>query len=290
MAQPTLPDRSADRRLVTGSGLIKRLRRLVTQRKARSRERAFVVDGPKLVAEALGPEASTDVQAVVVGADAAAARLEIEPLAAARGLAVHVAVEGLLDSILDPVTPQPVAAIVARRRDILPDFGTGRGRLEPVLCLVEARDPGNVGTLLRSAEAAGAAGLVLAGPCVDPTNPKAVRASAGSILRTPVVEAPDVSEAIAQLRSTGRRIVATVAAGEAIPYDEVRLADAAILLGNEAHGLADEVIAQADVAATIPLAGRTESLNVAVAGSLFLFEALRQSRHSSSGAPNSLDV
>ena len=287
MAQPTQPDRSADRQLVTGSALIKRLRKLVTQRKARSRERAFVVDGVKLVGEALGTESSTtDVQAVIVGADAPDAVAAIEPVAAARGLAVHVAVGGLLESILDPVTPQPVAAIVTRRRDSLTDLGRG----VPVLCLVEARDPGNVGTLVRSAEAAGAGGVLLLGSCVDPTNPKAVRASAGSILRTPVVELPDVEGAIADLRTTGRLIIATVAEREAIPYDEVRLADAAILLGNEAHGLADEVIARADVAATIPLAGRTESLNVAVAGSLFCFEARRQSRQASSSVPNSLDT
>ncbi len=291
MAQPTRPEESADEQLVTGSSLIKRLRKLVTQRKARSRERAFVVDGPTLVAEALDPAGATVVQAVVVGADALDDLGVIRSLAAERGVAVHVAVEGLLDSILDPVTPRPVAAIVARRSDALTDVGAGLG---PVLCLVEARDPGNVGTLIRSVEASGAAGIVLAGRCVDPTNPKTVRASAGSVLRTPVVEVTDVSEAVAQLRATGRRVVATLAGGEAIPYDEVRLADAAILLGNEAHGLPDSVIAEADVAARIPLAGRTESLNLAVAGSLFCFEARRQARRGSARSPgsasNSLDT
>jgi TrmH family RNA methyltransferase len=269
---------------------VKRLRKLVNQRKARSRERAFVVDGPTLVAEALDAP-DVDVEAVIVGSEPSGRVAAVAELAAGRGVAVHDAPVDLLRTILDPVSPQLIAAIVARRLHTLDDVADGpmaAGAM--VLCVVEARDPGNVGTLVRSVEAAGAAGLVLAGPCVDPTNPKTVRASAGSVLRVPIVEIPDVDDAVDRLAAAGRTIVATVAGGEAIPYDEVRLVDTAVLLGNEAHGLPEAVSARADVTATIPLAGQTESLNLAVAGSLFCFEALRQARRSGHAEPNSLDT
>jgi TrmH family RNA methyltransferase len=274
----------SDRPLTSGSKLAKRLRKLVNQRKARSQERAFVVDGPKLVAEALDPAGHAEVETVVVGPRVDDASAGVIALAETSGVTVQRVDDSVLRTILDPVTPQPVAAIVARRDHTVDDLAS----TAMALCLVEARDPGNVGTLIRSAEAAGAAGLVLIGASVDPTNPKTVRASAGSVLRVPTVHLPDLNDAMAELAATGRPLVATVARGEAIPYDEVRLVDAAVLLGNEAHGLPEAVIARADVTATIPLAGSTESLNLAVAGSLFCFEALRQRRRTGTG--NSLDT
>ncbi len=232
------------------------------------------MEGPSLVAEAvaLDPGGPIEVEAVYVSAGAADA---LDAHRVAGGAPLHLVADGVLDQILDPVTPQPIAAVVTRQATVeLAASG-------PVLCLVEARDPGNVGTLLRSAEAAGLAGVVLAGPSVDPTNPKAVRASAGAVLRLPVAEYDEVDAALDDLAAGGRTLVATVIGPEAIPYDDVQLVDAAVVLGNEAHGLPESVVARADLVATIPLAGPTESLNLAVAGSLFCFEALRQRRRTS---------
>lgn len=234
-----------------------------------------------MVAEAiaLGSGGPVEVEAVFVAAGAADG-LDAQRVAGPAPL--YRVADGVLDGVLDPVTPQPMAAIVARPTAVeIAASGT-------VLCLVEARDPGNVGTLLRSAEAAGLAGVVLAGPSVDPTNPKAVRASAGAVLRLPVAEFHDVDAALDALAAGGRTLVATVIGSKAIPYDDVQLVDAAVVLGNEAHGLPESVVARADVVATIPLAGPTESLNLAVAGSLFCFEALRQRRRSH--RPNSMDI
>ena len=283
-------DHNAPGPLRASNHRIKRLRRLVTQRKARSTERAFVVEGPSLVTEALlaANDGEITVEDVFVGPGLAA---ELVDRAATLDVEVHVVSDGVLESILDPVTPQPVAAVVTQPTRTLADIGS-EGL---VLCLVEARDPGNVGTLMRSAEAAGAAGLVLAGQSVDPTNPKVVRASAGACLRLPVVAIDDVDRALDEITATGRATVATVTDSEAIPYDEVRLVAAAVMLGNEAHGLPESVVGRADVMATIPLAGPTESLNLAVAGSLFCFEALRQERaeaaaHHRPIPPNSLDT
>lgn len=270
--------------LKSGNQRIKRLRKLVTQRKARSAERVFVIEGPALVAEALTASVATQVvvEDIFVDPDGAGASLtaDLTASAASQDLTVHSVAPGVLQAVLDPVTPQPVAAIVSKPVSAISDLRADA----VVVCLVEARDPGNVGTLIRSAEAAGAAGMVLAGSSVDPTNPKAVRASAGAFLRLPVIVIDDVDQALQMLSDAGRTLVATVVGDEAVAYDRTRLVDAAVILGNEAHGLPETVVGRADVLATIPLAGPTESLNLAVAGSLFCFEALRQ-RRSETNAP-----
>ena len=155
----------------------------------------------------------------------------------------------------------PPRVIGVYRRDDLP-----RGSRDATLALWHVADPGNVGTLLRAAEAFGAGVAVSAG-CADRTGPKALRASAGSVFRVPVCgfdEAP------------GRR-VALVAHG-GIPLQEAELAPPVVLvLGAEREGLPDDVLARCDVRASIPLAGAAESLNVATAGAIALYELARRS-------------
>lgn len=264
---------AGDGRLHAGNHRLKRLRRLLSSRKARSDERAFVVEGPIMVAEALAAGAARGLRVEGLYAEPGVDPAVVE-LAEALGVAVYPVAPGVLASALDTVNPQPVALIASREPAALVELGT----TGTVLCLVEPRDPGNVGTLIRSAEASGAAGVVLAGPSVDPTNPKALRASAGAGLRLPVVVVADAGAALSELAATSRLLVATVVGPDAVPYDQVPLADAVVILGNEAHGLPAAVVAMADVAATIPLAGPTESLNVAAAGAVLCFEALRQRR------------
>jgi TrmH family RNA methyltransferase len=140
-----------------------------------------------------------------------------------------------------------------------------------VLVAAGVADPGNLGTMLRSAEAAGAAGLVTTAGSVDPWNPKCVRASAGALFHVPVV--PDVAPA--DLRSLGVPLVGTAASGGR-PYHEPGSLQMplALVLGSEAHGVPDEV--PLDRVVTIPHAGRAESLNVAMAASVLAFEVARQ--------------
>lgn len=255
---------------------IKRLRKLITQRKARSQERAFVVEGPAVVAEALHGDRlrrGLEVESVYVEAGYEPALAEH---ARRVGVPVWETAPGVLGAALDTRSPQPVAAVIGGEAATAVALGdTG-----PLLVVVDPGDPGNLGTLIRSAEAAGAAGVVVAGAAVDVTNPKVVRATAGAALRFPIVVEPDVGAALALARDTGRRVLATVVGPEAEPYDTVDIDDAALVLGNEAHGLTPQVVADADGAVTIPLAGPTESLNLAVAASVLCFEALRQRRSS----------
>jgi len=174
------------------------------------------------------------------------------------------------------VTEQPVAAIGQFADVSATAAAAAAGPL--ALVLVGVGDPGNAGTLLRSAEAAGAGAVLFCDGSVDPYGPKCVRASAGSLFRVAVTRSADAGEALQCLASAGLATVATVVHGGR-SYDEVDLSGPlALVLGGEAHGLPDPVAAQVARAVTIPMVGRTESLNVGMAGTILCFESLRQRR------------
>lgn len=250
------------------SAALTHLRRLSGRRRARLEAGQFVVDGPTLVAEAL--EAGAGVVEVYVEPGAPA---HVVDAARAAGVPVREVAPGALAKATSPVTPQPVAALAAFPAP--PSEEVLRGL---VLVLVGVADPGNAGTLVRVAEASGASAVVSCADAVDLWNPKCVRASAGSLFRVPVVLAGDAHDALRRLRAAGMTIVATALDGAA-DLDDVDLrGDVAVLLGNEAHGLPHDVVAGADVAVRVPMAGRVESLNVAMTGTVVAFEAARQRR------------
>jgi TrmH family RNA methyltransferase len=250
---------------------IKRLRRLSGRRSARSAESAFVIDGPTLLRDAL--DADVPLDEVVAEARCSA---DLLARAAQAGATVRSVDDGVLARVTDTVTPQPVAAI-AQFTDVSP--ATAAAAAGPLaLVLVGVRDPGNAGTLLRSAEAAGAGAVLFCDGSVDPYGPKCVRASAGSVFRVAVTRSGEAGEAVARLASAGLGTLATVARA-ARSYDQVDLADpVALVLGNEAHGLPGDVAARVERAVSIPMVGRTESLNVGMAGTILCFESLRQRR------------
>ena len=192
--------------------------------------------------------------------------------AAAAGARVYRLAPGVLERVADTVTPQPVLAVVRT-----PHFGLEvLADATFVVVCVAVRDPGNAGTVIRSADAAGADAVVCCGTSVDPFNPKTVRSSAGSILHVPVVVDVDVDDVLGVLDAHHISTWAALARGGR-PYTEVDWRrPSALLLGNEAAGLPAAVAASAGGAVTIPLAGRAESLNVSMAASVLCFEVLRQ--------------
>ena len=190
---------------------------------------------------------------------------------------------GVLAGVADTVNPQGLVAVAPRCVASVVEVAARPG---PVLVLVDVADPGNAGTLVRAAEAAGAAGVVFVGTSTDPFGPKAVRAAAGSLLRLPVAEEPNASAAVETLRAAGRCIVACVAVDGDPPEEHDLTAPVAIVVGSEAHGLPEATVAAADALLTVPLAVSVESLNVAVAGAVVLFEAARQRRLAVPAEPN----
>lgn len=268
------------RPLSTRNPRVQRLTRLVRRPEERAEQRAFVVEGPILLGAAL--DGGVRVLDVYVDESAVAARAAVRAVLdrLPPGVEPWVLPAGALERIGDATTSQGVVGVVEQREAPWPSPDTGSF----VLLLAELADPGNMGTLIRAAVAAGAGAVVVAGG-VDPTSPKVVRASAGSVFATDVVRAPSAEQAADRLRAVGYRVLGTVVGG-GTPYDEVDLTGpVAVVLGNEAHGLAPEVAARLDALVTIPMAGPTESLNVAMAGSVLCFEVLRQRRHAAGPTP-----
>lgn len=243
-----------------------------------------MIDGPILLAEAL--DAGISLHEVVAEPGCPAELLE---RATAAGAAIHRTRDGELARVVDAVTPHGVAA-VARFADRSARAAVGAaGPL--ALVLVGVADPGNAGTLLRTAEAAGAGAVLFCDDSVDPYGPKCVRSSAGSVFRLAVVREGPSGAVLDALAGAGVRTVATLARG-AQPYDAVDLSGpVALVLGSEAHGLSAAVADAVDTAVTIPMEGRAESLNVGMAGTILCFEALRQRRRGStaSGQGNRMD-
>jgi len=249
---------------------VQRLRRL-SRRRARLEESAFVIDGPILLSEALAAGVSIEEVFATPAADR-----EVLAAAEAAGAVVREVAAQVLARAVDTVTPQGVAAI-ARRLDVTLDEAVDAAAAGPLaLVLVDVADPGNAGTLVRAAEAAGATAVLFCGSSVDPSNAKCVRASAGALFHLPVHGGGEVVAVQQRLGERGIRTVASVVDGGR-PHHQVDLSGTvALLLGSEAHGLSEEVTAAADERVTIQMAGRTGSLNVAMAGAVLCFESLRQ--------------
>jgi RNA methyltransferase, TrmH family len=252
---------------------IQRLRRLSGRRAARLEEGAFVIDGPTLVRDALDAGLALEELFVVDGTDA-----ELIAAAEAAGAAAHLVRAEVLARASDTVTSQGVAAIAVVPAASIESAIAASVAGPLALVLVDVQDPGNAGTLLRAAEAAGAAAVLFCGTSVDPWSPKCVRASAGAVFHLPVAIGGEATTVLAELADNGVRTVATVVRDGA-PYDHLDLTvPVAVVLGSEAHGLPPAIVDLVDDRATIPMAGRSESLNVAMAGSILAFESLRQRR------------
>jgi RNA methyltransferase, TrmH family len=242
------------------------------------------VEGPKLVEEALKSGLEAEALLVSESGECEARRILLD--AASRSdtgiprSRVLRTTNRLFEGVAGTESPQGVAALFRQRTwgfdDVLRGPGAIRESSPLVIVLAAVQDPGNVGTILRSAEAFGATGAVAARGTADPWSPKALRASAGSALRLPVLRGMAIPVVLAQLKMARLKIYAAASAAEARgPVADLR-EPAAIFVGNESNGLPTEVLRAADATVSIPMAPAVESLNAGVAASLLLYEAARQ--------------
>ena len=262
--------------------------RLLAKRSQRERARLFLAEGPQAVREALGqgqpgrpeparPGAASLITELFVTGPARARHAELVDAVAATGIPVHEISGELMAELAQTVTPQGLLAVCPFVDVPMADLIAAAPRL--VVVLANARDPGNAGTVLRTADAAGAGGVVFADASVDPYNSKCVRSSAGSLFHLPLVAGIPLDQAIAELRRAGLAVLAADGGG-ALRLDEVEAegrlgSPTAWVFGNEAWGLPPELLALADESVAVPIYGRAESLNLAAAAAVCLYASAR---------------
>lgn len=238
----------------------------------RRNEGRFLVEGANSVTAALD---SGRAVVVLVRADDAERHQDVVAEAASRGVDVLYLSDKAVTKLSEATTPPGIFAVCDLLDADLVEVLAAKPRLLAVA--VEAREPGNVGTIIRCADAMGADAVVLLGDSVDPHNGKCVRSSAGSVFHLPIVRERSITDGLNRIRAARITILATAADGELSLDDagKVLAQPTAWLLGNEAHGLAGEVLAAADHRVSIPIRGHAESLNIAAAAAICLYESAR---------------
>jgi TrmH family RNA methyltransferase len=238
--------------------------RSLSRPKARREEGLYLIEGRRLVGEAV--RSGAPVAEVLVTARFEGDHADLVREAAGIGAEVVRVPERELARIADVKTPQGVAAVI-RRASAPPAVPEGDGLF---LFLDGVSDPGNAGTLVRAADAFGAAAVIGAGETADFENPKVLRAAMGSTFHLPVLRLDDLEGALAGFRRGGGRVAAATLDGEDLYEYRPRAKRLAVVLGSEAHGVSERIRALADDRVTVPSPGRAESLNVAMAGAIVL--------------------
>lgn len=251
------------------SAPVQRLRRLLKQPSERLESKLFVIEGLKLLDEALSSGAHID--SVFHERNAAPELLKRARLAKATVAELE---SGVMERISDTQSPQPVITLVRFINHAIEKITAGSF----IIVCVDVRDPGNMGTIFRTAEAAGADGILFSEGCADAYNPKTLRAAAGAHFHVPFLRNVPVDKMFKLLEAEGVQSVATVSHNASDLYDTKFGDRVAVVLGNEANGLPQDVIDRCDLGVTIPIAGRSESLNVGMAGAVVCFEIARQRR------------
>lgn len=245
----------------------------LAKRDARSETGLFLLEGPQAVSEALEfrPELLVDLFATPTALERHG---DIAQKAAAAGLEVEFVTEHVLEAMADTVTPQGVVAVCRQFPTSLKDILGSEPKL--IAILEEVRDPGNAGTIIRAADAAGADAVIFTGRSVDLYNPKVVRATTGSLFHLPVAIGNDLETVLDKVKAVGLQVIAADIKGADLLVARNKgalAAPTAWLFGNEARGLSDEHYALADWVITVPIYGHAESMNLATAASVCLYES-----------------
>jgi TrmH family RNA methyltransferase len=252
----------------------------LVKRAFRDRDGRFLAEGPQACREAA--KSPGVLLELYVTAEAEIRHADIVLAARAAGADVLRASGEVVASLSGTVTPQGMVGVCSSVGSSLDDLLSTAPTLLTVLA--HARDPGNVGTVIRCSDAAGVSGVVITEASVDPLNPKAVRASAGSLFHLPVVTGPSVESLLPDLQRAGLRVLAADGAGERdlddLVDDGTLTRPTAWVFGNEAWGLPESTLALCDDVVRVPIHGRAESLNLATAAAVCLYASARAQRQS----------
>ena len=261
---------------------VRMVTQLNTKAKVRRKEGAFTAEGRKMFLEA-PPEWIRKVYLTET--------LAADPEVSGRLMRERISFETVTDPVFgkmtDTLTPQGILTVLNApsvtaeeliRRSMASGPGTAESPAPLFMVLENLQDPGNLGTILRTGEGAGIAGVLLVGNCVDMLSPKTVRATMGSVYRIPFAEVPDIRECAELLKQYGIRTFAAHLKGLHTYDGESYRGASAFLIGNEGNGLTEEAAEKADCLVRIPMLGRVESLNAAMAAGILMYEAARQRR------------
>lgn len=249
----------------TSNPRIKNLKKLMTSARFRREKDCFPVEGPRMFFE-IPKDRILETYVTESFKDRYEEALRAYP---------HEVIEDrIMRSLSDTRTPQGVLALVRRQETRLSDLLDKEGS-RAFLLLENLQDPGNLGTILRTAEAAGMTGVIVDRRSVDPYNTKVIRSSMGAILRLPLMECDALLPVCQHMKAAGIRIFAGHLDGEPLYRSDFR-GSCAFLIGNEGQGLSPEIMAQADQGIRIPMKGKVESLNAAMAAAVLMYELLRQ--------------
>ena len=239
------------------------------KRNARETTGLFLVEGPQAAREVLAfrPDTLVELFATPTAMDKHG---DVRSAAADAGITVQFATEAVIDAMADTVTPQGIVGVARQSPTSVRDVFAASPRL--VAICEEVRDPGNLGTIIRAADAAGADAVVLTGRTVDPYNPKVVRATTGSLFHLPIAVGVDLDTAVERAHGAGVRVIAADVGGTDFLASRSLLAEpTAWLFGNEARGLEHSALALADLTLRLPIYGAAESLNLAMAATVCLY-------------------
>ncbi|WP_026037692.1 TrmH family RNA methyltransferase [Salinibacterium sp. PAMC 21357] len=243
------------------------------KKSARAETGLFLLEGPQSVAEALNyrPELLVELYATPTALER---HTELARAAEEAGIEIEFVTEQVIETMADTVTPQGVIAVCRQFPTSVKDMLSGGPKL--IAILEEVRDPGNAGTIIRAADAAGADGVILTGRSVDLYNPKVVRATTGSLFHLPVAVGVELEDVLERVKGADLRVIAAdVKGGDLLAARTEGVLDhpTAWLFGNEARGLTDEHYALADWVISVPIYGHAESMNLATAASVCLYES-----------------
>ena len=244
------------------------------QRKSRERKReqAFVIEGRKMF-----EEAPADRIKMIVASESFCKSKEGAALL--KGKKFDVVSDSIFETLSDTKTPQGILAIVKRLNYTMNDLMQVKNQKAPHLVVLDnLQDPGNLGTILRAGEGAGITGLIMSRDTVDLYNPKVIRSTMGSVFRVPFYYTDDLEQTVLDLKARGIRVFAAHLAGKNNYEQEDYTGNTAFLIGNEGNGLTEKLSNLADTWVKIPMAGKVESLNAAIAASILMFETARQRR------------
>lgn len=257
----------------TSNTKVKRLINLKKKKKLRDCEKVFLVEGIRMFRE-IPKDRILEIYATQAFMEKEGELIHRK--ASGYGIKTELLDDSVFDHVSDTKTPQGILCVARQRQDSLLEVSGGENPL--LLVLDNIQDPGNLGTIVRTAEGAGITGIIMSEDCVDIYNPKTIRSTMGSVYRMPFVYVEDLVKTICCLKQKGIRFLAAHLKGSCA-YDEVCYCQkSAFLIGNEGNGLRKEVAKCADQYIKIPMCGQVESLNAAVAASVLMFEAARQRR------------